>query len=119
MSNPSLAINVENLKRVTLITVAGRVDSSNAAELDDTLKGAMNNGTYNIVVNLSAVSYMSSAGLRALVSALRECKKHRGDVRLSAPSERVAEVLDLAGLTVAEAPLFQVFEDDTAAVGSF
>ncbi len=119
MSDPSLAISVEQLKRVSLVAVTGRVDSSNAAELDNTLKEIMNNGTYNIVLNLSGVSYMSSAGLRALVSALRECKKHRGEVRLSEPSERVAEVLDLAGLTVTEAPLFQVYEDDTAAVGSF
>lgn len=119
MSDPSLAINVEYMKRVTLVTAAGRVDSSNAAELDDTLKGVMNDGKYNVVLNLSEVSYMSSAGLRALVSALRECKKHRGDVRLSEPSERVAEVLDLAGLTVAEAPLFQVYDDNIAAVGSF
>ena len=107
------------MKRSTVVTAEGRVDSSNAAELDGTLKEIMNDGRYNIVLNLSQVNYMSSAGLRALVSALRECKKHRGDVRLSAPSERVAEVLDLAGLTVAEAPLFQVHDNDTAAVGSF
>lgn len=119
MSDPSLTINVEHMKRVTLVTVAGRVDSSNAAELDNTLKETMNDGNYNIVLNLSDVNYMSSAGLRALVSALRECKKHRGDVRLSEPSERVAEVLDLAGLTVVEAPLFQVFDNNMAAVGSF
>jgi len=119
MSDPSLTISVEHLKRVTLVSVSGRVDSSNAAELDNTLKENMNDDNYNIVLNLSEVSYMSSAGLRALVSALRECKKHRGDVRLSEPSERVAEVLDLAGLTVAEAPLFQVFDNDMAAVGSF
>jgi len=119
MSDPSLVINVEHMKRVTLVTAAGRIDSSNAAELDNTLKGIMNDGKYSIVLNLSKVSYMSSAGLRALVSALSECKKHRGDVRLSEPSERVAEVLDLAGLTVAEAPLFQVYEDNIAAVGSF
>ena len=119
MSDPSLSITVESMKRVALMTAEGRVDSSNAAQLDGTLKEIMNDGTYNIVLNLNQVNYMSSAGLRALVSALRECKKHRGDVRLSSPSERVAEVLDLAGLTVAEAPLFQVFDDDTAAVGSF
>lgn len=119
MSDPSLTINVEAMKRVTLVSVAGRVDSSNAAELDNSLKEIMDGGTYNIVLNLSEVSYMSSAGLRALVSALRECKKHRGDVRLSEPSERVAEVLDLAGLTVAEAPLFQVYADNVAAIGSF
>ncbi len=81
MSDPSLTINVEAMKRATLVTVAGRVDSSNAAELDNTLKEIMDDGTYNIILNLSDVSYMSSAGLRALVSALRECKKHRGDVR--------------------------------------
>jgi anti-sigma B factor antagonist len=119
MGDPSLKIEKEDYKRATVVSVVGRVDSSNAAELDGKLKEVLNDGRFNIVLNLSEVSYMSSAGLRALVSALRECKKHRGDVRLSAPSERVAEVLDLAGLTVAEAPLFQVYDDDTAAVGSF
>jgi anti-sigma B factor antagonist len=119
MSDTALSIDVNSMKRVSTVTAAGRIDSSNATELDGALKQVMNDGKYNIVVNLSGVNYMSSAGLRALVSALRECKKHRGDVRLSAPSERVAEVLDLAGLTVADAPLFQVYSDDTAAVGSF
>lgn len=107
------------MKRVELVTVAGRIDSSNASELDDALKAVMNDGKYNLVLNFKDVSYMSSAGLRALVAALRECKKHRGDVVISEPSQRVAEVLDLAGLTVAEAPLFKVYENDIAAVGAF
>ncbi len=119
MSNSQLSIETESLKRVELITVAGRIDSSNASELDDALKDVMKEGKYNIALNLKAVNYMSSAGLRALVAALRESKKHRGDVVLSEPSQRVAEVLDLAGLTVAEAPLFKVYDDNIAAVGAF
>ena len=118
MSTSNLEINVEKLKRVVLVTVEGRIDSTNASELDDALKETMNDG-YNIVVNLSAVDYMSSAGLRALVSALRECKKRRGDLAISAPSKRVAEVLELAGLTTGPTPLFAIFENDTSAVGSF
>ncbi|MDX1414029.1 MAG: STAS domain-containing protein [Candidatus Promineifilaceae bacterium] len=119
MSSPQLSIAVESMKRVELVTVAGRIDSSNASELDDALKEIIKSGKYNIVLNLNGVNYMSSAGLRALVAALRECKKHRGNVVISDPSQRVAEVLDLAGLTVAEAPLFRVYDDNITAVGSF
>lgn len=119
MSDTTLEITTEPLKRVSLVTVAGRIDSSNAKELDAALAEVMGDGRYQIVVNLGDVNYMSSAGLRALVSALRECKKKGGDMRVSTPSERVAEVLDLAGLTSGLNPLFTVFSDDTTAVGSF
>ena len=56
MSNdPKLTINSESMKRVDLVEVSGRVDSSNASELDDVLKGIMSNGRHNVVLNLSEV----------------------------------------------------------------
>ncbi|MFN2178271.1 MAG: STAS domain-containing protein, partial [Candidatus Promineifilaceae bacterium] len=64
MSTSNLEINVEKLKRVVLLTVQGRIDSTNASELDNSLKETINDGNYNIAVNLSGVDYMSSAGLR-------------------------------------------------------
>jgi anti-sigma B factor antagonist len=110
-----MKIDVQSMRRVELVTVSGRIDSSNAGDFDARLKELIEQGEYQLVLNLSGVEYTSSAGLRALVSALRECKKHNGDLRLSAPSDRVTEVLDLAGLTT----LFEVFDDDVTAVGSF
>ena len=110
-----MKIDVQSMKRVELMTVSGRIDSSNAGEFDAALKALLDRGEYQLVLNLSGVEYTSSAGLRALVSALRECKKHNGDLRLAAPSDRVMEVLNLAGLNT----LFQVFDDDVSAVGSF
>jgi anti-sigma B factor antagonist len=115
MSEIELRITVETLKRVELITVAGRIDSSNADQLDATFKEILDNGRHNIVVELSGVNYMSSAGLRSLVAALRECKQRRGDVRLANVSDRVKEVLSLSGLD----KLFETFDDTTTAVGSF
>lgn len=115
MSEAELSIAVESLKRVDLITLAGRVDSSNADQLDAIFKEILDNGRNNIVVELKDVNYMSSAGLRSLVAALRECKQRRGDVRLANISERVEEVLSLSGLN----KLFTTFDDTTSAVGSF
>ncbi|MFQ5398766.1 MAG: STAS domain-containing protein [Anaerolineae bacterium] len=115
MSESSLQISVQPLKRVDLITLAGRVDSNSAPILDNALKESVNNGRHRLVLELSQVDYMSSAGLRSLISTLRECKKRNGDLRLAAPSERVTEVFSLAGLD----SLFQVYDDQTTAVGSF
>jgi len=110
-----LDISVENFKRVDMVTVSGRIDSSNATELEDAFNGLTEDGRYQIVAELSGVDYMSSAGIRALVATMRECKKHRGDLRIAAPSPRMNEVLELAGLT----SIFQIFEDSASAVGSF
>ena len=115
MSDTAMNFSVESMKRVDLVTVSGRIDSSNASDFEGNLRELTGNGRSNLVLNLAGVTYMSSAGLRALVSTLKECKKRSGDVRIATPSERVAEVLTLAGLDT----LFQVYEDDAAAVGSF
>ncbi len=115
MTDSSLDISVQNFRRVDMLTVAGRVDSSTAPELDQAIKEITNNGRYNLVLKLDGVNYLSSAGLRSLVATLRECKSQRGDLLLVSPSERVLEVLRLAGLD----SLFTFFDDETEAVGSF
>jgi anti-anti-sigma factor len=115
MSDSTFNISKQSMKRVELVTVSGRIDSSNAAEFDNFLQQAMADGRHNVVLELSGITYMSSAGLRAIVALLREAKKHRGDVRIATPSDRMKEVLQLAGLD----SLFEVYDDETAAVGSF
>jgi anti-sigma B factor antagonist len=110
-----MEVNTQNFKRVDLVTVSGRVDSSNAPELDQALKDLTGAGRCNLVLDLSQVDYMSSAGLRSLVSSLRDCKRKGGDVRLATPSVRVSEVLNLAGLD----SIFQIYDSTTEAVGSF
>lgn len=110
-----MEITVTELNRIDLVVVDGRVDSSNAAELGQTLNGQIDRGSINFVVDLAGVDYMSSAGLRELVAALKRAKRDGGDLRLSRPSPRVQEVLDLAGLTT----IFDIYDDQVKAVGSF
>ena len=111
----SATFSVVSHKRVDVVEVVGRITSENASEFDAVLAELIDKGRYELVLDLSAVSYMSSAGLRALVGALRTCKRYSGDVRLANISDRVKEVLDLAGL----ASVFQTFDSQVDAVGSF
>ena len=99
-------INLESkvLEPCTLVTATGRIDSTTAGEFDAELKKHK-----KIALNLSGVTYMSSAGLRALVTA-----KKQGELRIIAPSSRVAEVFDLAGLN----SLFEVCDTNEEAVGA-
>ena len=115
MKNQSLDINVESMARVELVTVSGRVDSNSAGELEKAVNDIIARHKHNLVLELSGVDYMSSAGLRVLISALRTCKGKRGNVCLVAVNERVDEVLELAGIK----PMFTIYDNTTSAVGSF
>jgi len=111
-----MEITVRELKNVDIVSVSGRVDSNTAPRLDQTLKGLADNRRHHIVLDLAQVEYLSSAGLRAMVSCLRNVQKpFGGDLRLAQPSERVAEVLELAGLDT----VFDIYQDQVGAVGSF
>ena len=108
-------INVSDQNDVTLVEVSGRVDSMTANQFGEALTGQLDADNSRIVLDLSSVDYMSSAGLREIVSALKKAKKAQGDVRLANPSSRVREVLEMAGLDT----IFRIFPTQEAAINSF
>ncbi|HZY43109.1 MAG TPA: STAS domain-containing protein [Anaerolineae bacterium] len=108
-------IETRQLKHVTVVTVVGRVDSATAPELEKKLHDLIEGNASQLILDLKQTEYMSSAGLRVLVSSLKLAKKNNGDLRLAQISTRVQEVLDLAGLT----PVFHIHPDLVEAVGSF
>ena len=111
-----MEITHKELKRVDLVTISGRMDSSTAPELEATLRAINDAGRYRIVLDLSNLEYTSSAGLRVLVSILKNCKRYnRGDLRLADVPERISNVLEMAGLDV----LFKIYTTAAEAVGSF
>ncbi|RMG89138.1 MAG: anti-sigma factor antagonist [Chloroflexi bacterium] len=110
-----LNINVSKIDHVALIEVQGRIDSTTALEFGQALASAIDDGERNIVLDLANVDYMSSAGLREIVSALKKVKRASGDLRIAQPSTRVSEVLEMAGLDT----ILQIFPNQTDAVSSY
>jgi len=103
-------------KRYTILRVSGRIDAETAPSLEKQINKVFSKGQYHLVADLGGVDYISSAGLRVLVSALKKVRRYnRGDVRLAALSARLKEAFQLVGFN----KLFQIFGDAEDAAGSF
>ena len=112
-----MEIKAETMKRCELLSVSGRVDSSTAPELENVLLGLIQSGQKNIVVNMKDTDFISSAGLKALLSALMKVRKMipAGDVVVSEIKPELRESFDLVGFD----RLFTFYDDNMRAVGSF
>lgn len=112
-----MEITTEAMKRCELVTVSGRIDSTSAPQLEETLLGLIQNGKKNLAVNLRDTTFISSAGLKALLSALMKVRKMvpSGDVVLSEITPDLRESFNLVGFD----RLFSFYESDLHAVGSF
>jgi anti-anti-sigma factor len=83
----------------------GRLDAVTVPVLEAAIDDQFDAGHVRLVINLADVSYISSSGLRALLSARRRAQAERGDVVLCAMNDRVREVFEMIGFN----NLFRIF----------
>ncbi len=111
-----MEIKTKELARVTIVELHGRVDHQTAPAMAKVVNELLRAHKYNLIVDLSDVGYLASAGLRILFTAHKETQgKQRGDVRLVVPSELIMETLKLVGFT----KVFKIYPNLVEAVGSF
>ncbi|MGE5138098.1 MAG: STAS domain-containing protein [Rudaea sp.] len=113
----SFRVNTKQLKRVDLVEVSGRVDSSTAPQFEQAIQSIIDAGRNRIVVNLAQTEYMSSAAFRVLISALKQVHgpTHRGDIRIACVPPKLMETFKLGGFD----EIFKFYDDEVSAVGSF
>jgi len=101
-------------KRCTVLKTSGRIDGSNAPDLGKSLKDIMEKGTHNIILDMSEVNFIASAGWWVLIDTQKTCKP-RGEVVLVAVKPAIKDSLNLVGM----GSYFTTFDDLTSAVGYF
>lgn len=111
-----MEITHTSFKHCELLKIKGRIDSATAPELSKAIEDLNKAGHHKLVIDLNDVEFISSAGLRVLIGAQKECKRYnRGEVYLSSVGPKIHAALDLAGFTL----LFKIFKDALTAVGNF
>ena len=93
------AIVTEHVVRVVVVAPQERIDALSAPDLRQQLHALLDDGAANLVVDLSAVPFMDSAGMAVLVSALKRARSAGGDVRLVWPTaESARRIINLTRL---------------------
>lgn len=80
------------------LTVSGRLDAYWADHLSTALEDAIRGGADRIQLNLAGVSFMSSVGIRVLLTFYKQLQRINGTLTVTNPSEAVKTVLELTGL---------------------
>lgn len=111
-----MEITLRPIDSFDLVSVKGRIDSYTSPDLLAHLNTITKQNRYKIVLDLSDVSFVSSAGLRVFIDIQKKCKKsNEGEVMLVNVPTRVLETLELAGFS----QLFKFFNDVNSAIQSF
>jgi len=84
---------------VLTLTLSGRLDADTTDQFAGVLNGCIDRGDSRIILDIAALDYVSSVGLRALIVAAKKLTTLGGKVVLSRPQERILKLLEVAGFT--------------------
>lgn len=83
---------------VVVLAVSGRLNLSSASRLKAEVDAGISNGDTRIVLDLSALDFIDSSGLGAVIGGLKTARQAGGDLRIANPGEQVLTVLGLTNL---------------------
>ena len=101
---------------VTVIDAAGRITlGEGASSFRDSIRDLAAKGNKKVLLNLAEVSYIDSSGIGEMVSGFTTVTNIGGQLKLLGLSKRVKDLLQITKLYT----VFEVFDDETAAIRSF
>lgn len=80
------------------VAVSGRMDTTTAPQLENELKNSLGDVS-ELVLDFSGLDYISSAGLRVLLSAQKRMNMQGGTMRVKGANEIVKEIFDVTGFS--------------------
>ena len=89
-------VAISNKNNVVIITVEGSIDSKTAGEFQSTIMDGVS-GTNKVILDLSKVNFVSSAGLRLLLMIYRQITSRKGKVVLVGVSEEISDIMEMTG----------------------
>jgi anti-sigma B factor antagonist len=100
---------------VTIVSPAGRIDTVSAPMLEQAINQAIEGGTRKILLDFSAVSYISSGGLRVLLATAKKLKNPGDRYGLCCLTADVHKILRLAGF----ASIFSIYPSEGEALAGW
>jgi len=101
---------------VSVLDLSGKIVLGEGdGQIRDRIKDLLADGQKKILLNLSEVNYIDSAGLGALISSYTTTKRQGGQLKLVNLTKRIKDLLAITKLIT----VFETFENEEEAIASF
>jgi anti-sigma B factor antagonist len=100
---------------VSILRLKGFLDAHTAPKFEQAIQQLLIEHRYKIIVSMSDLNYISSAGLGVFMGFIEEIRENNGDIKLSNMSEKVYKVFDLLGFPA----LYQIFKGEEEAAKKY
>ncbi len=92
-----MEIRIDDLAKVTVVSIVGRLDTVSSAELEQRLTDLFNQQKLNLVLDCSVMEYVSSSGLRVFLRWLKTIQAAKGRLLVAGLQPVVRQVFELSG----------------------
>ena len=111
----NFSATIRRVAGVAIVDLTGKLTSFAAGALRGTIAGLLQQGSKNILLNLSGLEYLDSSGIGDLVSNYLSVIKAGGEMRIVGLKPRIEEILKITQLY----QVFPEFQDEQSALRSF
>ena len=94
-----MELEEERVGEACIVTARGRLDGASSSIFADRISGLITDQKPTILVDFTAVDFVTSAGLRAVLILLKKVKAANGSFALCGVQDSVREILDISGFT--------------------
>jgi len=95
-----------------VVELAGEIDVYTSPKVKDAITELIDQGHYNLVINLEKVRYIDSTGLGVLIGGLKRVREHGGSVSLVCTNPQIKKIFDITGLV----KIFGIFDTESNAM---
>jgi anti-sigma B factor antagonist len=106
---------IKNEGDISIISLTGSLDTNTSKEAEDQINKLLEEGSIKLLIDLTDLDYVSSSGLRILLSISKKLKSLRGEMRICGLNETVNEVFEISGFTM----IFKIIKTIEEAKASF
>ncbi len=110
-----IQIDVNRHDLVYVVKVIGFMSITEVFKFEDVLTNLINDGRVNIVLDLSELEYISSAGLGTIMGSIRHIQRLGGDLKIGGMTSAVKEIFETFGFTA----IFATYATPKEAISSY
>lgn len=100
---------------VPVLRLSGELDLNSVPDVRRSIRGLIDEGLVNFIIDLSGLDFIDSSGLGVLVGGLARVREKQGEIKIACSNKRILRIFEMTRLT----QLFEIYPSDVEAARSF